>query len=88
MMRQELLRSYDRRLVWIRDLAVVLAATYVLALSAQVRLPLPFSPVPVTGQTLVVLLMGALMGRRRALASVGAYLAAGIVGLPDRKSVV
>ena len=82
MMRQELLRSYDRRLVWIRDLAVVLAATYVLALSAQVRLPLPFSPVPVTGQTLVVLLMGALMGRRRALASVGAYLAAGIVGLP------
>jgi biotin transport system substrate-specific component len=82
MMRQELLRSYDRRVVWIRDLAVVLAAAYVLALSAQVRLLLPFSPVPVTGQTLVVLLIGAFMGRRKALASVGTYLVAGMVGLP------
>jgi biotin transport system substrate-specific component len=78
----ELLRTYDRRLVWIRDVAVVLGAAYLLAMSAQVRLLLPFSPVPVTGQSLVVLLIGALMGRRLALASLGTYLAAGMVGLP------
>jgi biotin transport system substrate-specific component len=82
MMHMELLQSYDRRLVWIGDTAVVLGAAYLLALSAQARLVLPFSPVPVTAQTLVVLVIAALMGRRRALASVGAYLAAGMAGLP------
>ena len=67
---------------WVRDVAVALTAAYVLALSAQVRVPVPFSPVPVTGQTFVVLLIGALLGRRVGLLSVGAYLAAGGVGLP------
>ncbi len=82
MMHIELLRSSDRRLLWIRDALLIVGAAYVLALSAQVRLLLPFSPVPVTGQSLVVLLIGALMGRKRALSSVGAYLAGGMAGLP------
>ena len=76
------LRVSDRRLAWIRDVVLALSAAYLLALSAQVRVALPFSPVPVTGQTLVVLLIGALLGRRRAALSMGGYLAAGALGLP------
>jgi biotin transport system substrate-specific component len=61
---------------------LVLGASLLLALSAQVALPLPFSPVPVTGQTLAVLLLGALLGSRRGALSVLAYLAEGAAGLP------
>ena len=67
---------------WVREVALVLIAGYVLALSASFRVSVPFSPVPVTGQTFVVLLIGALLGRRTGLLSVGAYLAAGGLGLP------
>jgi biotin transport system substrate-specific component len=72
---------------WLRrgqllDAILVLGASLLLALSAQVALPLPFSPVPVTGQTLAVLLLGALLGSRRGALSVLAYLAEGAAGLP------
>lgn len=75
---------YTRRewTVGVRDMAIALVAAYVLALSAQAKVMLPFSPVPVTSQTLVVLLIGALLGRRIGLLSVGAYLVAGGIGLP------
>jgi biotin transport system substrate-specific component len=52
------------------------------ALAAQVSLPVPGSPVPVTGQTFAVLLAGAALGPARGLASQGLYLALGAVGLP------
>lgn len=64
------------------DAVLVLGASLLLALSAQVALPLPFSPVPVTGQTLAVLLLGALLGSRRGALSVLAYLVEGVAGLP------
>ena len=51
-------------------------------LLAQVRVPLPFTPVPVTGQTFGVLLAGAVLGARRGWLSQTAYLALGAVGLP------
>jgi biotin transport system substrate-specific component len=52
------------------------------ALAAQVSLPVPGSPVPVTGQTFAVLLAGAALGPARGLASQALYLALGAVGLP------
>lgn len=52
------------------------------ALLAQVEVRLPFTPVPLTGQTLAVLLSGAVLGSRRAFASQVVYLAAGMAGLP------
>ena len=52
------------------------------AIAAHVRLPLPFSPVPVTLQTLVVLLAGAALGPWAGAGSQGMYLAAGAWGLP------
>jgi biotin transport system substrate-specific component len=65
-----------------RDAVLILGTSLFLALSAQIAVPLPFSPVPVTTQTLVVLLAGAILGSRLGALSVMVYLAEGMVGLP------
>lgn len=64
------------------DLALILGGSLLIALSAQIAVPLPFSPVPVTGQTLAVLLTGVLLGSRRGALAVLAYLAEGAMGMP------
>lgn len=65
-----------------RDVLLVTGAALLTAVAAQLALPLPFSPVPVTGQTFAVLLAGAALGARRGAASQVAYLAAGAAGAP------
>lgn len=52
------------------------------ALAAQVRIPLPFSPVPITLQTFAVLLTGALLGPWAGAGAQGIYLACGAAGAP------
>jgi biotin transport system substrate-specific component len=64
-----------------RVLAVVLGAALV-ALAAQVAVPLPGTPVPMTLQPLAVLLVGGLLGARLGAASLVLYLAMGATGLP------
>ena len=63
-----------------RDLLLVLGAAALMGVLAQ--LAIPFVPVPITGQTLGVLLVGALLGRRRGALAMLAYLAEGLAGLP------
>jgi len=65
-----------------RELALILGGSLLIALAAQLQILLPFSPVPVTGQTFAVLLLGALYGSRRGPATVVTYLALGALGLP------
>jgi biotin transport system substrate-specific component len=65
---------------FLRDAALVLGGSIVLALSAQIAVPM--WPVPATAQTLAVVLLGALLGSRRAPVAVLAYLAQGANGLP------
>jgi biotin transport system substrate-specific component len=65
-----------------REIALVLGGSLLIALSAQLQFVLPFSPVPITGQTFAVLLLGALYGSKRGPATVVTYLALGAVGLP------
>jgi len=60
----------------------VFALILLLALGAYVRLPLPFTPVPITLQTFFVLLGGAFLGRRNAPLAVFGYLFLGGLGLP------
>lgn len=60
----------------------LLAGSALIALAAQLRIDLPFSPVPVTGQTFAVLVVGAAFGMRMGAAAVLAYLAEGLAGLP------
>ncbi len=62
--------------------ALVVLGTALLALAARIEIPLPFSPVPVTGQTFAVLLLAAALGARLGVATVVAYILEGIVGLP------
>jgi len=63
-----------------RDAALAFGGALALALSAKVQVP--FYPVPMTLQTLVVLALGAAYGARLATATVGLYLAEGLLGLP------
>ncbi|POM22510.1 Biotin transporter BioY [Actinomadura rubteroloni] len=65
-----------------RDTALVLAAAALTGLAAQISVPLPGTPVPVTGQTFAVLLTGAALGGPRAALAMLTYLLAGIAGLP------
>jgi biotin transport system substrate-specific component len=64
------------------DSALTIAGVVLVAVLAQVRIPLPFTPVPITGQTFGVLLVGAALGARRGGASLLLYLALGAAGLP------
>ena len=64
-----------------RAAAIVLGAGLVAA-AAQVSIPLPFTPVPITGQTFAVLLVGASLGAVDGTASLALYLLAGIAGAP------
>jgi biotin transport system substrate-specific component len=62
--------------------ACVVAGAAFVALMAQVSLPLPFTPVPITGQTLGVLLVGAAYGPALGPVTLGLYLLWGALGLP------
>ncbi|MDT8897414.1 biotin transporter BioY [Thermanaerothrix sp. 4228-RoL] len=64
------------------NILLVAAGSLLVAGLAQIRIPLPFTPVPITGQTLGVFLVGATMGSSRAALSLGLYLLAGSLGLP------
>jgi biotin transport system substrate-specific component len=65
-----------------RDALIVLAAGTLMAAFARITIPLPFTPVPLTGQTLGVLLAGAALGSRRGSLAMLAYLGEGLAGLP------
>jgi biotin transport system substrate-specific component len=64
----------------VRAVVLVLAGTAVLALSAKTEVP--FYPVPMTLQTLAVMALAAAYGSQLAVATVLAYLAEGLIGLP------
>jgi biotin transport system substrate-specific component len=65
-----------------RDIFLVLAFAALMPLLARIAVPLPFTPVPITGQTFGVLLAGALLGPRRGALALLVYLAEGLAGLP------
>lgn len=66
----------------VRDLALVVAGAGFVGVSAQIAIPLPFTPVPLTMQTFAVLLAGAALGWQRAIPSMLLYLVAGAAGVP------
>ena len=66
----------------VRDGILVIGASLLFALSARVSIPLGFTPVPITLQTLVVMLVGAALGSRRGALAALLYLAEGATGLP------
>ena len=65
-----------------RSLALILLGTLLVSVAAQISIPVPGSPVPITGQTFGVLLTAGALGFRRAIASMGLYMLLGTLGLP------
>ncbi len=65
----------------VRDAILVVAYAGLVGLLAQVVIVLPFTPVPITGQTFGVLLGGMALGWRRALAGMVLYVAVGLAGV-------
>ncbi|MEW2045948.1 biotin transporter BioY [Streptomyces sp. NPDC005476] len=66
----------------VRDLALVLGGAALTGLAAQIAVPVPGSPVPVTGQTFAALLVGTTLGARRGVSSLAVYALAGLAGVP------
>ncbi len=66
----------------VRSIALVVGGAVFVGLTAQVSIPLWFTPVPLSLQTFSVLLVGAALGSRRGLASMALYLLVGMAGVP------
>ena len=64
----------------IKNLFIALIGTVLLAISAKIKIP--FYPVPMTMQTLVVLIIGVGFGWKLGVATISLYLFEGIIGLP------
>ncbi len=64
------------------DAVLVILGSFLIGLSAQAVVRLPFTPVPITGQTFAVLLVGFALGWQRGALSLALYLLEGAMGLP------
>lgn len=67
---------------FLSSLFQVVGASLFIGLLAQIRIPLYFTPVPLTGQTLAVMMTGAFLGSRKGALAVLCYLMQGCLGLP------
>ena len=64
------------------NVLLILGGAGFVALAAQASISLPFTPVPITGQTFAVVLVGATLGMLLAIASLGVYIFVGALGAP------
>lgn len=64
------------------DMLLVIGASALIAIAAQIAIPLPFTPVPLTLQPLAVIFIGAALGSTRGAAAAALYLLEGFSGLP------
>jgi biotin transport system substrate-specific component len=72
--------AFPRISNWLRDLSLILLGSLFVALFARIEIPM--QPVPITGQTFAVLLVGALLGSKRGAAAMAVYIFEGAIGLP------
>lgn len=75
-------RYFPRTAEWIRSLVLIVLGSLFLAALAQIEIVLPFTPVPITGQTFGVLLIGAALGSKRGATAIVLYITEGALGLP------
>jgi biotin transport system substrate-specific component len=75
-----LVRPSNRTAALVTDAVLVALGVALIAASAQISIPLPHTPVPITGQTFAVLLLGGAYGATRGFATMAVYLAVGGLG--------
>ena len=76
------IRVGERLNIRVRDIVLVITGALFLYLTARISIPVQGSPVPITGQTFGVLLVGGALGFRRGLLAITLYVLLGVVGLP------
>jgi len=76
------IHGQSRTAVWARDLALMLGFAALVALVAQIQVRLPWTTVPITGQTFGVLIAGGALGMRRGVGSILIYALVGMFLLP------
>ncbi len=74
--------QWRRELGWVKKLSMALGMACLIGLLAQARIPLPWTPVPITGQTFAVLLAAVLLGGWWGGVSLAIYIGLGIAGVP------
>jgi len=75
-------RYFPRTAEWVRSAFLIIVGSLLLAALAQIQIVLPFTPVPITGQTFGVLLIAAALGSKRGAAAMLLYIMDGALGLP------
>lgn len=71
-----------KKMTYLYDFCLIIGGAILIALCARFVIPLPFTPIPITAQTLAIVLIGALYGSKRAVLSVISYISAGALGIP------
>ncbi|HEY8800213.1 MAG TPA: biotin transporter BioY [Candidatus Limnocylindrales bacterium] len=66
----------------LRNIALIGVGALLIFATSRISIPIPGSPVPITGQTFGVLLVGGALGFRRGLSSIALYVLVGLIGLP------
>jgi len=77
-----LIQKYFAEQKNVAEVFAIILGIFFLSVLAQVAIPLPWTPVPITGQTFGVCLMALSWGRKRSLAVIGSYLFLGAMGAP------
>lgn len=77
----EVFRPSRAKSAAIYDITLIAGFSLLIGLSANIAFYLPLSPVPVTGQTMAVLMTGMLLGPRRGVLAICAYLGQGLAGM-------
>jgi biotin transport system substrate-specific component len=67
---------------WINDAFLVGGASFLIAFSAQISIPLPFTPIGLSMQSFMILFLAGLLGSKKGALAVIVYLAQGAFGLP------
>ena len=75
----ELVKNFKQSKI-LKNLFIALIGTIILAISSKIKIP--FYPVPMTMQTLVILMIGIVFGWRLGVVTIALYLFEGIIGLP------
>ena len=64
------------------DMGLIIFGSLFVAVSSQIAFYLPFTPIPITGQTFAVLFLGAVLGSKKGGLSLALYILEGMIGLP------
>ncbi|MDA3871286.1 MAG: biotin transporter BioY [Candidatus Marinimicrobia bacterium] len=82
MIKAKVLNLRNEKLSILFNVMLVLSGSILIALFSQIAINIPFSLVPITGQTLAIMLVGALLGSKKGSLSVITYLTEGVIGIP------